>query len=260
MSGLRTSDIAKAAGIHTNTVRLYEVIGFLPPVPRQPNGYRCFTDFHLEQVLAARSALRSTWLGGAIREQALAGIYHSAAGDGGSALRCAQAHLDLVRQERARAEAVTEHLRRWAGGEVTSLKSSERWSITATARLIDVTPDELRNWERNGLINVPRDPRNRYRVYGPSELARLQVIRALRRARFSIMSIFRMFRAFEAGQRAKLVEVLDNLPPEEEDIFYSTDRWLSKLREIEGHAEAFLARLDGMYSADNTPRSSSTPV
>ena len=31
---LRTSEVAQAAGVHPNTVRLYEEWGFLPPVPR----------------------------------------------------------------------------------------------------------------------------------------------------------------------------------------------------------------------------------
>lgn len=41
---LRTSDIAKAVGVHPNTVRLYEEWGFLPPIPRNLSGYRLFTD------------------------------------------------------------------------------------------------------------------------------------------------------------------------------------------------------------------------
>jgi len=41
---LRTSDIAKSVGAHSNTVRLYEEWGFLPPVPRAPNSYRLFYD------------------------------------------------------------------------------------------------------------------------------------------------------------------------------------------------------------------------
>jgi len=47
---LRTSDIAKAAGVHPNTVRLYEEWGFLPPVPRSPSRYRLFTKHHLDQM------------------------------------------------------------------------------------------------------------------------------------------------------------------------------------------------------------------
>ena len=51
---LRTSDIAKAVGVHPNTVRLYEEWGFLPPIPRSPSGYRLFTGAHLDQMRLAR--------------------------------------------------------------------------------------------------------------------------------------------------------------------------------------------------------------
>ena len=53
---LRTSDIAKAIGVHHNTIRLYEQLGFLPPIPRGDNGYRLFTERHLDQARLIRLA------------------------------------------------------------------------------------------------------------------------------------------------------------------------------------------------------------
>jgi DNA-binding transcriptional MerR regulator len=29
---------------------------------------------------------------------------------------------------------------------------------------MNVTSDQLRNWERNGLLDVPKDPHNNYRL------------------------------------------------------------------------------------------------
>ena len=54
---LRTSDVARAVGVHPNTVRRYEEWGFLPPIPRTASGYRQFTQAHLEQMRLARLAL-----------------------------------------------------------------------------------------------------------------------------------------------------------------------------------------------------------
>ena len=42
-NALSTTKIARAAGCHPNTVRLYEQWGFLPPVERSPSGYRLYT-------------------------------------------------------------------------------------------------------------------------------------------------------------------------------------------------------------------------
>lgn len=44
----RTSEIAALIGVHPNTVRLYEELELIPKPERLPNGYRVFTDFHLQ--------------------------------------------------------------------------------------------------------------------------------------------------------------------------------------------------------------------
>lgn len=54
-----TSEIAGIIGIHPNTVMLYEKWGYIAPVERRENGYRVYTDTHLEQMKLVRMALRS---------------------------------------------------------------------------------------------------------------------------------------------------------------------------------------------------------
>ncbi|MFD0959084.1 MerR family transcriptional regulator [Paenibacillus chungangensis] len=54
----KTSEIASSVGIHPNTVRLYEDLGFIPKPEWKANGYRLFTEFHREQLKLARTALR----------------------------------------------------------------------------------------------------------------------------------------------------------------------------------------------------------
>src|SRR5512136_95002 len=109
---LRTSDIAKAVGAHPNTVRLYEEWGFLPPVPRALNGYRLYTEAHLDQMRLARLALHGGWPGRNIRQSALALVRKSASGDLGGALELAYQHLALVQAERAQAESAADYLQR----------------------------------------------------------------------------------------------------------------------------------------------------
>jgi hypothetical protein len=48
MKYLRTSDLAKTVGVHTNTVRRYVDRGLLPPVESSQSGYRRFTQRHLD--------------------------------------------------------------------------------------------------------------------------------------------------------------------------------------------------------------------
>ncbi|MBN1259037.1 MAG: MerR family transcriptional regulator [Anaerolineae bacterium] len=241
---LRTSDIARAAGVHPNTVRLYEEWGFLPTVPRSESGYRRFSEAHLHQMLLARGLLHEPWPGQAIRRSAIALVKHAATGDLGGALERAYRHLALVRAERVRAEAAIALLERWANGAAADAVADPLHIGRAAAHL-GVTVDMLRNWERNGLLETPRDPRNGYRLYGAPELGRLRVIRMLRDAGYSPMAILRMLRRLDEGQTRGLREALDT-PRDDEDVFMAADRWLSALDFQESCALDAIARLEIM--------------
>ncbi len=93
------------------------------------------------------------------------------------------------------------------------------------------------------LSTVPRDPDNGYRMFGEDEIRRLYVIRALRKARFNLMSIHRMFQQYDRGIREGLTSILNGLPPDEVDIIYHTDQWLTKIRSIEESAHKIITRL-----------------
>lgn len=243
-SPLRTTDIATAVGVHVNTVRMYEQWGFLPPVPRASNGYRLYTQFHLDQMRLARTALHGGWPGRAIRRSALALVRQSASGDVRGALKQARQHLILVQAELAQAESAADYLEKWANGHLDD-EPTTPLQIGEAAKLLDVSTDMLRNWERNGLIKVPRERGNRYRLYGPIELGRLRVLRLLYRAGYSSMAILRMVHQLDRGQRANLRRALDT-PPPDEDILTTADRWLSTLAEQEQRARDMIAQLAAM--------------
>jgi DNA-binding transcriptional MerR regulator len=240
----KTSQIAALCRVHPNTVRLYEELGYIPPVPRAVNGYRMYRELHLEHVRLVRTALKSTWLGGVIRKKALSVVLLSAAGSYEESMREALEHLNLVREERGKAEIATRLLEVWAlDGDDHAVSGTCLKSNEAAAQL-DVTYDMLRSWERNGLVTVPRDPENGYRIFGIDELRRLYVIRALRKARFSLMSIYNMFRHYDRGLREGLIGILDELPPDEEDIIFNTNQWLTKIKDIEEYSCELIDRLN----------------
>ncbi|MCP4543564.1 MAG: MerR family transcriptional regulator [Chloroflexi bacterium] len=245
---LRTSDIAKAVGVHPNTVRLYEEWGFLPPIPRSASGYRLFTKAHLDQMRLSRTALHGPWPGRNIKESALTLVRQAVSGNLGGALEQAYRHLALVQAERAEAEAAVGLLERWAQGTAADA-TRKPLRIGEAAKLLAVTSDMLRNWERNGLVQVPRNPHNGYRLYGAAEIGRLRVIRMLSRAGYSLMAILRMLIQLDHDQSTDLRHALDTPhPEEEEDIQFSTaaDRWLSALVVLEQRAQDMIAQLEAM--------------
>jgi len=244
MNTYRTAQIASRVNIHPNTVRLYEELGYLPPVPRASNGYRCYNQLHLEHLRLVRSALRSTWLGGVIRKKALLVIKLAAMSRINEALEVAQDHLALIVTEREKAELAAAYLEIWAASNQDEVRGAVPQMNSGEVRTyVNITYDMLRSWERNGLITIPRDPQNGYRVFGELELQRLYVIRALRKARFSLMSIYHMFQHYDHGERERLTRILNDLPAEEEDIFFNTNQWLTKIKTIEASAEDILQHL-----------------
>jgi DNA-binding transcriptional MerR regulator len=88
--------------------------------------------------------------------------------------------------------------------------------IGQVAQLLGVTIDMLRNWDRNGLIDVPRDPTNGYRRYGAPEISRLRIIRMLSRAGYGISAILRMLVQLDQGETTDLRRALDTPGPNED--------------------------------------------
>ncbi|KAA3645826.1 MAG: MerR family DNA-binding transcriptional regulator [Chloroflexi bacterium] len=244
---LRTSDLAKAAKVHPNTVRLYEEWGLLPPVQRDPsNNYRLFTEKHLDQILLVRSSLPFNIISSDIRSTVYELIDEGAQDNPGGALELAYKLVSQIQSEQTRGEAAADYLQRWADGTPTEI-SNAPLHIGDVARLLDVSIDQLRNWERNGLISVPRDSSNGYRLYGSDEIGRLRVIRMLIWSHYSTMSILRMVNKLDVGEIKDLRSTLDT-PEPEEDVLYVTDQWLTTLAEMEQAAHKLIAQIEDVIS------------
>jgi DNA-binding transcriptional MerR regulator len=241
-----TSEIAQAVGVHPNTVRLYEEWGYLPPVPRTLSGYRKFSEIHMDQMKLIRLLMNFTWMGGEIRKTAYAVINKAADGDLGGALEIAYQLRVLILAERAQAEAAADFLENWAQGSAVEARDKPR-RIGEVARLLNVSNDRLRNWERNGLIDVPRNPLNGYRFYRTRDIGRLRVIRTLSQARYSQMAILRMLMRLDQGETANLRGVLDT-PREDEDVFFATDQLLSALADLTRKTRQVITLLGNMIS------------
>ncbi|MCG8502188.1 MAG: MerR family transcriptional regulator [Firmicutes bacterium] len=240
---LKTSEIAKAVGVHPNTVRLYEQWGLLQPVPRNKNGYRHYTEEHLEQMRLARMALRCEFTEGKIRERAAAIVKAAAFGHFDEALEKAREYLSHIKNERTKAEEALELCQKWVKGELPE-DSGVYFRRSDVAERLDVSIDVLRNWERNGLIDIPRTDNN-YRIYGSKEMSRLKIIRTLRSAHYSMMAILRMMNRVDMGQKRDVRGILDT-PLPGEDIVSATDRWISTLTETESDAKEVIIQLKKM--------------
>ena len=226
----RTSDLAREVGIHPNTVMRYIDWGLIPPVERTPAGYRIYTRHHMDCLRLARLVYSSYYPGKALRASATGMIESAVADDWVGAVELARQHISTVETEIERAEYTVKMLEKWANNSESTPRDQGSFSYTIgqACEKLDVTHDVLRNWERNGLISLPRNPDNGYRRIGEADLERLRIIRLLSHAGYSMMAMLRMFIQFDRGDTRNLRQALDT-PDPDEDVYMAADRWLTVL-------------------------------
>ena len=236
----KTSQVAQIIGIHPNTVRLYEELGLIPKPERQENGYRVFTDIHIEQFRLARTALKVEVLQNGLRKQAIDIIKTSATGNLIEAENLAKSYLRQIKREQRNAEEAIEIARQLLSAEE---QETDKLRLTRkeTADYLQITMDTLRNWELNGLVTVKRK-RNGYRVYTDEDIKRLKIIRSLRCANYSLSAILRMLNELSRDPQANIEEAIDT-PKETDDIISVCDKLLTSLSRAEENAEDMLVLL-----------------
>lgn len=240
MNTYKTSEVAGIIGIHPNTVRLYEELGLIPKPERKENGYRIFTDNHIEQFHLARTALKVEILQNSLRKKAIEIIKTSAAGNFEEAISIANSYLLQIRQEQKNAKEAIDIVTLLLSG---CRPEAERLQLTRkeTANYLQITMDTLRNWELNGLLMVKRK-QNGYRIYTDEDITRLKIIRVLRCANYSLSAILRMLNEFSSNPKASIAKIIDT-PEETESIISVCDKLLTSLRTAEKNAEDILVML-----------------
>jgi DNA-binding transcriptional MerR regulator len=244
VNSYKTIELARVNGIHPNTVRLYEKFGFIPKPARQPNGYRLFTDLHMEQIKLIRMAFAVEVLQNGLRQKAIAIIKASAAEDFAEAIRIAEAYRCQIREEQQQAEEAV----RLVGELLADHKPAEPdkdLTRQETAKLLNITMDALRNWEMNGLLTVKRK-QNGYRIYSGEDLRRLKIIRALRSTNYSLSAILRMLSSLSGSASLTDLRMTINTPREDDEIISACDTLLTSLEAAANNADTMLAHLHRM--------------
>lgn len=240
-----TAQVAKIIGVHPNTVRLYERCQLISKAERMTNGYRVFTDLHIEQFKLARTALKVEVLQNGLRKKAVEIIKASASKNFSAAIQLTESYLSQIRAEQHNAEEAIEIVKQILSG-AHYIKETENLSLTRkqTAEYLQVTMDTLRNWELNGLIAVKRRE-NGYRIYTYDDIMRLKIIRSLRCANYSLAAILRMLGAISHNPDIDIRAVIDT-PKQDDDIISVCDKLLTSLQEAEYNALEVMAQLKKM--------------
>ena len=215
---------------------MYEIWELIPLAERKPNGYRIFTDFHIDQLRLARIAFQIEVLQNGLRKKVIEIIKLSAKSDFDKALVFAEEYLSQIQREQRNAEeAISIAKQILLGNSVESALFLKRKEVSD---YLDMSIDTLRNWERNGLLQIKRK-QNGYRVYTSNDIERLKMIRTLRLANYSLEAILRMLNALEQNPQINIKQVL-NTPQADADIVSVCDRLIVSLKDAEKNAEKMI--------------------
>lgn len=228
----RTSEIAEIIGIHPNTVRLYEELKLIPKPERLNNGYRVFTDFHIEQCRLIRIAFQVEVLQNGLRKKIVRVIKLSATGDFDAAISLVNEYLKQIRQEQINAENAIEIVKQILTDEPQS--DTKFFKRKEVSKMLDISVESLRNWEKNGLLTVKRK-NNGYRIYSDEDIRRLKIIRSLRCANYSLEAILRLLRQLSENSDTDVRATL-NTPNQSDDIISVCDRLIVSLSAAEKNA------------------------
>lgn len=245
MNIYKTHEVAQIIGIHVNTVRLYEKCKLISKPERMSNGYRIFTDLHIEQFRMARAVLKIEVLQNGLRKQAMDILKVSALGNSKGAKKMAESYLQQIDLEMNRAEEAIEIAHKILSSYGEDIGKKElALTRKETAEALQITIDTLRNWELNGLITVKRRP-NRYRVYFYDDIQRLKIISSLRCANYSLSAILRMLQELSHNPAADIRKTIDT-PRANDDVITACDKLLTSLSEAKINMLYAVAQIEKM--------------
>lgn len=235
--------VATLVGVHPNTVRRYEQLGFISPARRKANGYRAYGDEHIVQMHISRKIFGHPFTTSAIRAAGCAVLYAMASREYTLARAQAAAYRKTIEAEIAKATLAEEIVNMWATQSSAGASPSgaaHRLTRVETAQLLGTTVESIRNWERNGLVQSECSPSG-HRVYDAQALETMHVIYMLRQAGYSMSAIHRSLDAMQRGDRPASGLAA---PTTTEDIIWVGDRWRDALQTLLAAANDIPALLD----------------
>lgn len=232
-------EVAEKTGVKAGTIRFYEKIGFLEPVERMPNHYRVFNEHHVYQIRVC-SLVFGGFVNTRLRKISMDIIPAAKDWDLEAYDRATRNYLQAIEQDIIRTKKAVSIVTK----QIDQDENDEReYSKKEAADLLGVTPETIRNWERNGLL--PRKPPYSRRIYRSDEIRRMYMIRFLLDTGYSCMVILRFLTEYDAGQDRKASDFLLGTVDDKE-LMSKTDQYLKSLMTARTQADALCRLLTEM--------------
>jgi len=229
-------ELAYLYGIHPNTIRLYERLGYISPAGRATNNYREFNELHILQVKICRCIFGYPFTNQRIRNAGNEVMWTSAKKQWSLGKQRAHEYIRVIQQEHDLAQKTAEILQNWANPQKEKKSNGQKnFSRKEIAESLGVTVEAVRNWERNNLIFPSISGKNNEKLYDNENLERIRVVYMLRQAGYSIAAIHNSISMYDTGQLNMVLPALN--VPNQDDLISVGDRWLHELSKLIDAAE-----------------------
>lgn len=240
----RIGELSRLTGVKAGTIRFYEKCGFIGPVERTSGNYRVYYERHIFQIRVCRLVFGG-FVNKRLRKESLKVLDASARWDLETYERESAGYLRAVEEDIERTRKAIAICMEQMSQEQSA---KTEYSKSEAAAMVGVTPEAIRNWERNGLLGQ-YEPYQR-RFYGQVLLNRMYVIRLLLDTGYSMMAVRGFMQEYDGGHPGKAQQLLMS-PRESEELRYRSDRYLEallhlrekalKLREMKAEMENLIS-------------------
>jgi DNA-binding transcriptional MerR regulator len=198
-------EIARELSISTSALRHYESWGVIPKPARAENGYRLYTKVHLAYFHCLRAMFPG--FGVVITCDVLRHIQNA---DMDTAFWLVNKEQANLQHEKTVADQTLALLQDPELPLFANKKQKNRMTIGEIAALTDVQQSAIRHWEKEGMLSPERDPENGYRIFTPTHIRQILLIRTLRRTVYYLENMKEIVQAVEHQNIEKAKKVTED--------------------------------------------------
>lgn len=177
---IRPIDIARRLNISTSSLRHYEDWGMIPKVERSASGYRIYTDEHVAYFECIRALTEGfgIWLTSEVLKKVMAK-------DADAAFWIVNEAQSSLHNEKLISEKTMQSIKQSNAQLPNSNCERDYLTINEISKETGIPVTTIRHWEKVGLITVPRNEENRYRLFSKNHIRQILVIHALKTSMYS---------------------------------------------------------------------------
>ncbi|MGG4146294.1 MerR family transcriptional regulator [Paenibacillus algorifonticola] len=178
---MKGMEIAKKLKISTSALRHYEAWGLIPKVERMANGYRNYTKEHEAYFQCIRAMYAG--FGMNIIREVMPRIVNGEKLDALWIINKAQVNLHTEKETVQRTVEMLD-LKEWT--DFPKYRNKHSFTIGDVAKEANVSASAIRHWEKEGLIRPERQKESGFRIYSPSDIRKVLIIRTVQRVAYSL--------------------------------------------------------------------------